>query len=173
MNAPRRRLRPLPTVPSRRWAFAAARRAFTLVEVLVALAIFALAAVVLSSSYLNILTSYEAASRGALINEDIAFARQIVLAEPDREKLEQGGEFDTAGNRHVRWTVEIHSTNTADLFNVVFTCEISDPARADGDKVTQNFTLLRPTWSTDIAERDKLRADAKERIYALQGKEGP
>lgn len=149
------------------------RAGFTLVEVLVALAIFSLAAVVLSSSYLNILTSYEAASRGALINEDIAFARQLVLAESDREKLEQGGEFDTAGNRHVRWSVQISSTNLADLFNVAFTCEVSDPARPDGDKVTQNFTILRPTWSTDVAERDKLRGDARNRILELQGKDQP
>ena len=37
---------------------------FTLVEVLVALAIFALGAVVLGSAYLNVLNSYEAVSRG-------------------------------------------------------------------------------------------------------------
>src|SRR5438876_635996 len=68
--------------------------AFTLLEVLVALAIFALAAIVLGSAYLNIINSYDIVSRTAVTSEDVAYARQIVLAEPDRKKLEDGGEFD-------------------------------------------------------------------------------
>lgn len=159
---------------ARDFPFPAARRgpraAFTLVEVLAALAIFALVAIVLGSAYLNILNSYEAASRHAVVGEDVAFARQIVLTEPDREKLEQGGEFDTAGGRRARWSVEIASTTTAELFQVTFNCEISDPARAEPDKTTQTFMLLRPTWVVDTAERDKLREEAKTRILELQTK---
>ena len=79
------------------------RRGFTLVEVLVALCIFAMAAVALGSAYLNVLISYDVLARGMQVNEDIAFARQLVLRESDRKKLEQGGEFDTAGGRRARW----------------------------------------------------------------------
>src|SRR3954469_21845317 len=89
--------------------------AFTLMEVLVALCIFAMAAVVLGSTYLNILNSYEAVSRSMAVNEDFAFARQLVLTEPDRKKLEDGGEFETVGDRHARWGVEIESTSVADV----------------------------------------------------------
>ncbi|MEO6244500.1 MAG: prepilin-type N-terminal cleavage/methylation domain-containing protein [Opitutaceae bacterium] len=149
------------------------RSAFTLIEVLVALSIFALAVVVLGSSYLNVLTSYEVLSRGMQINEDIAFARQQVLRESDRKKLEQGGEFDTAGGRRARWSVEINSTLIPDVFTVAFTCELSDPARPEADKTTQTFTLLRPTWSIDAAERGKLKEDVKIRIAELQGKKQP
>jgi general secretion pathway protein I len=145
-------------------------RAFTLLEVLVALCIFAMAAVVLSASYLNVLNSYEAVSRGLQTNEDFAFARQLVLNEPDREKLEKGGEFDTTNNRHVRWSVEIESGTIADVFKVTFTCEIADPTLPQPDKLTQTFMLLRPTWSIDAAERGKLHEDAKTRILELQGK---
>lgn len=145
------------------------RAGFTLLEVLTALVIFALAAVVLGASYVNVLNSYHVAARGMQTNEDVSFARQIVLNEPDRTKLEQGGEFDTAGNHHVKWSVEITSTNTADLFNVAFTCEVTEAARADPVKTTQNFLLLRPTWSTDLAEQGKLKEDAKARILELQG----
>jgi general secretion pathway protein I len=149
------------------------RRGFTLVEVLVALSIFALAAVVLGSSYLNVLTSYEVLSRGMQINEDIAFARQQVLRESDRKKLEQGGEFDTAGGRRARWSVDISSTLIPDVFIVAFTCEITDPARPEAEKTSQNFTLLRPTWSVDVAERGKLKEDVKTRIAEVQGKKQP
>ncbi len=144
--------------------------AFTLLEVLIALAIFAMAAVVLASSYMNILNSYEVVSRNRVNDEDIAFAREMVLREPDRAKLEQGGEFDTSGGRRARWSVEIASTNMADLFAVRFTCEVSDPSRPTPDKITQTFTLLRPTWSIDLAEQSKLRQEARTRIAEIREK---
>ena len=146
------------------------RRGFTLVEVLVALCIFALAAVMLGSSYLNVLTSYEILARGMQINEDIAFARQLMLRESDRKKIEQGGEFDTAGGRRARWSAEISSTTIPDVFRVAFACEITDPSRPEAEKTVQTFTLLRPTWSIDAGERGKLKEDVKTRILELQGK---
>jgi general secretion pathway protein I len=146
------------------------RRAFTLIEVLVSLCVFAMVAVVLGASYLNVLNSYEVVSRGMQINEDFAFARQLVLREPDRLKLEQGGEFETAGARRAKWSVEILSTTMPNVFNVNFTCEISDPTRPEPERLVQSFTLLRPTWSTDAAELGKLKTDVKTRIYELQGK---
>lgn len=145
-------------------------RGFTLVEVLVALAIFAMAAVVLGSAYVNVLNAYEAASRGMDVNEDYTFARQFVLNEPDREKVEQGGDFQTAKGLQARWSAEIESTSIADVFRVIFTCEIDDPTRPEPQKVSETFTLLRPTWSTDAAERDKLKEEAKRRILEIQEK---
>jgi len=145
-------------------------RAFTLLEVLMAKALFAMAAVMLASAYLNVLNSYETAGRAAQLNEDFAFARQLVLNEPDRKKVEEGGEFATAAGHRARWSVEIASTNVADVFRVGFTCEISDPARPEPDRVTQSFVVMRPTWVIDAAERGKLKEDAKTRILELQGK---
>lgn len=147
-----------------------ARRAFTLIEVLVALCVFAMAVVVLGAAYLNVLIGYETVARGTQVNEDFAFARQLVLREPDREKLEQGGEFETAGGRRAAWSVEITSTTVPNVFNVAFTCELNDPTRTQPDKLTQTFTVLRPTWVIDTAERDQLKAEIKTRIYELQGK---
>lgn len=143
---------------------------FTLVEVLMALTIFALAAVVLGASYVNILNSYEVVARGTVVNEDFAFARQLVLTQPDRKKLEQGGEFDTSGGRRARWSVEIASTNLPNLFDVAFTCEIADPTRPEPDRVVQQFRLIRPTWVLDAAEQGKLKEDVKTRILEIQGK---
>jgi len=157
--------RPRPDLPPRR-----ARSAFTLVEVLVALAVFAMSAIVLAGAYVNVLNSYDIVSRNAQTSADLAFARSLVLTEPDRTKLEQGGEFDTADNRHAKWSVEIASTTTADLFTVTFTCEISDSAQGEPAKTVETLTLLRPTWSIDAAERSKFREDAKTRIYNIQGK---
>jgi general secretion pathway protein I len=139
-------------------------------EVLVALAVFAMAAIVLASSYLNILNGYEVIARGTQSNADLAFARSIVLNEADRTKLEQGGQFDTADGNRLTWSVEITSTNMPELFNVALTCEMNDATQHASEKSVQTFTVLRPTWVVDAAERDKLREDAKQRILELQGK---
>jgi general secretion pathway protein I len=158
-------------MPDRDHLDSPARRAFTLLEVLVALVVFALAAVVLGSSYLNVLNTYEVAARGMTVNEDFAFARELVLREPDREKLEQGGEFETVGGRRAKWSVEIESTTMPNVFTVAFTCEIADPTRTEPERRSQRFTVLRPTWVVDTAERDKLKEDVKRRILELQGKQ--
>jgi general secretion pathway protein I len=143
---------------------------FTLLEVLVSLAVFAFAAVVLGSAYLNILNSYEAVSRGVQIGEDFSFARQLVLNQPDRKKVEEGGEFDTAKGGRARWSVEIQSTNLPNLFDVNFTCEIAAPNLGEPEKVVQQFRLLRPTWVIDPAEQGKLKEETKTRILEIQGK---
>jgi len=148
----------------------AANRGFTLLEVLVALSIVALSVVVLGSAYLNVLNAYEVVRRGAVTSEDFAFARQQVLREPDRKKLEQGGDFETSDGRRARWTVEIASTSLPDVFAVTFSCEVADPARPEPERVVQTFTVLRPTWSVDAGERGKLKEAVKTRIVELQGK---
>lgn len=163
-------MHPTPTVPRATPSHASRPTGFTLLEVLVSLTIFALAAVMLASSYLNVLNSYETVSRGVQINEDFAFARQQVLHEPDRKKVEEGGEFETAGGRRAKWSAEIESTSVADVYKVTFTCEVADPARTEPDRQVQSFVVLRPTWVVDPGERSKLKEDAKTRILEVQGK---
>ena len=147
------------------------RSGFTLLEVLVALMIFALTAVVLGSSYLNVLNSYEAASRANQHDDDLAFARSRLLAERDRTKAETGAEFDTVDNRHVRWSATILAAGLPDLFTVTFLCEISDPSKLGETRkpITQTFTVLRPTWAEPV-ENSQLKQAAQDRIAELQGK---
>ena len=131
-------------------------------EVRVSLAIFAMASIALAAAYINILNAYDIAAKANQTDADVDFARSLVLNEPDRKKLEQGGDFDSANGGHVHWSVDIESTNEADLFTVTFTCEVTNPDQNNGQpqKTVQTFTVLRPTWSIDPAERDKLREDA-------------
>ena len=142
--------------------------AFTLLEVLVSLAIFALAAVVMGATYVNALNAYEAASRRNGYDEDLRFARTAVLTEADRDKVEEGGDLDLGGNKRAHWEADVAPTNTADLFSVTWTCTITDSTRPQPYKVTQTFLLLRPTWS-DPVDRSQLLQQAKDRILKLQG----
>ena len=141
--------------------------AFTLLEVLIALAIFALAAVVLGATYVNALNAYEAVSRRNAYDADLRFVRSAVLTEADRDKVEEGGDLDLGENKRAHWQADIAATDTVDLFSVAWTCEITDPARREPYRVTQTFLLLRPTWS-DPVERTKLLDQVKQRILELQ-----
>ena len=146
------------------------RGGFTLLEVLMAILIFALSAIILASAYVNVLNAYAVTDKYAESNSEVTLARSLVLTEPDRKKLEQGGEFQTSDNRRVRWDVEILSTTTADLFTVNFTVSVDALGATEPAKTTQTFTVLRPTWSIDPGERAKLREDVKNRILEMQAK---
>jgi Tfp pilus assembly protein PilV len=141
---------------------------FTMLEVLFALLISVMASVVLGSAYINVLNGYDLAQRANARNDDLDFARAQLLAEPDHDKAEKGDEFDSANSRHVSWHAQISPTQTMDLFAVVFTCEITDPSAKGPDTVTQNFMVLRPTWS-DPTDHTTLLAAAKAQIAKIQG----
>lgn len=136
---------------------------FTLLEVLVSLAIFALAVVVLGATYVNVLNGYDAVARRNQQDQGLAFIRSALLAESDRKKAEQGGDLALPGNRAVRWSAQIEEAAVADLFQIELRCEIRDPARAEPWVNVEKFLLLRPTWS-DPGTRDKLRQSARERL---------
>ena len=141
---------------------------FTLIEVLLALMVFGLTAVVLGAAYLNVLNSYEAAQRSNQDDDEVAFARSQLLVIADLPTAEAGQEFDD-GDRHVKWTAGADPTTTTDLFTVTFTCVISPSGAAAPRTVVETFMLVRPTWS-DPTERTTLRQNAANRIALFQGK---
>ena len=144
-------------------------RGFTLIEVLAALLIFSLTAVVLGGAYLNVLNSYEAAQRSNANEDAVYFAWAELLKQADLTQAEAGAEFDD-GDRHVKWTAEIDPAATTDLFTVTFTCAITGQNASDSKNVVETFMLLRPTWS-DPAARSTLRQAAADRIALVQGKQ--
>jgi general secretion pathway protein I len=136
---------------------------FTLIEVLVSLAIFALAAVVLSAAYLNVLSSYQAAARRQRGEEDWKLVRAAVVAEADRAVVEQGGFLPLPDQRRLRWTATIEPTEVADLFAVTLEAELERATEAEAWTRSERVMLLRPAWS-DASERAQLRAATKARL---------
>jgi len=135
---------------------------------MIALAVFALAAVVLGATYVNILNAYHVVNRGETRDEEVRFARALLLAEPDRTKAEEGGDFEGSAGGRVTWQAEIEQSSTADLFKVTFKCEVAETnATVPSKPVTETFMLLRPTWSEGL-DMTKLRQEAKDRIVELR-----
>ncbi|MEI6107243.1 MAG: prepilin-type N-terminal cleavage/methylation domain-containing protein [Opitutae bacterium] len=141
----------------------ASARGFTLLEVLVSLAIFALAAVILAAAYVNTLTAFDAAARQQGRQQDLTWVRAGILAEPERKVVEEGGELVLPDDRRVRWEAEITPTGVADLFQVTLHCTFTGSGRAGAWTQDSQLMVLRPTWSESDA-REKLRAAARAKL---------
>lgn len=140
-----------------------ARRAFTIAEVLAALSIVMMAAVVLGTAYINVLLGYEHAKRSTQIDADVRFAREILFRLPELEDVEDGDDFETADGRRIIWKAIVEPTRVPDLFDVEFQVEVIEANSGDGETITERFRLLRPTWSEDD-ESDLLRQEMRDDI---------
>ncbi|MFT3782947.1 MAG: prepilin-type N-terminal cleavage/methylation domain-containing protein [Nibricoccus sp.] len=147
------------------------KRGFTVLEVMIAIAIFVGAAIVLGGAYLGIMNAYAQIDTGGDFKNDVMFARSAILSEPDMETIEKGGEFDAANAHHVSWKATIEPTDIADLFNVTFECEINGADLPQVVHITEQFRALRPTWSKPD-DRERLRTAARDRIQKLQTTQG-
>lgn len=145
------------------------RVGFTLIEVLVALAIFAIAAVVLGAAYVNLIQTHAALRDRDGREADIAFARDALLIEPDRAKVERGGDVVLPDGRTGNWRATVEPTEVSDLFDVEIEFSAPPPS-GTGEMVrtTSKLRLLRPTWST-AAERKRIRDAARQRIEKERG----
>ncbi len=151
-------------------------RGFTLLEVLFALLIFVGYAVVLGSSYINVLnTATTSPSVPMSADEDVEFGPRLGKCSPSRTttSAEQGGEYDSANGRHVSWHAQIdRATQTVDLFcgRVYLRDQRPERARAraryDHGK-TSWFCV--PTWSDPRRSAQPLLDAAKQQIEKLQG----
>ncbi|MEO6994894.1 MAG: prepilin-type N-terminal cleavage/methylation domain-containing protein [Lacunisphaera sp.] len=139
-------------------------RGFTLVEVLISLAIFALAAVVLAVTYLNILGGYQAVGHRQQSEEEWKLIRSVVLSESDRTKVEAGGQLQLPDNSNVQWKATIESTTVADLFTVTIQSQPEFATGNDSRVQEQKIMLLRPSWS-DPVERNQLRAASQAKLF--------
>jgi general secretion pathway protein I len=137
--------------------------AFTLIEVLVSLGIFALAAVVLGTAYVNVLVGYQTMRIRTAEKSETALVRAMLLAEPELTRAEKGGQVPLAAGGMLRWQATIEETSVADLFRVNLEMEISPGGRAAQRRENLAFLLLRPTWSK-ADQREKLRAASRERL---------
>ncbi len=138
------------------------RRAFTLLEVLLALALFASAVVVLTSSYLNIIEGLESVRGDREFEQEVRWVREQALLQADLKELEKGGETKTPAGATLVWTAQVEAAAVADLFTVDLHVEMT-AEREKKREYNERLTVLRPAWSEPV-ERGKLFEEAKRRI---------
>ena len=138
--------------------------AFTLVEVMVALAIFGMAVVVLGAAYVNVLNGYEAIRRDKIKEEELAFVFARILGYQVREDFEAGGTVDTLHAGPFSWSASLERTQVADLFEAEI--RVTLPERDIGGRraeTTERVLIFRPGWE-ESAERDRLWTETRERL---------
>lgn len=140
-----------------------ARAAFSLIEVVIAVAIFAMAATVLTSAFANALLARERSVSNDLLNVDIRAVRLQLLLEASLEDAEDGDDMETLSSGEASWEAEIEPTEVVDLFRVQLNIKFSEPPEDLPSEYTETLYLLRPTWS-DGGERSDLLQDKRDAL---------
>ncbi len=144
-------------------------RAFSLIEVLVALAIFALAAVGLGAAYSNVLLGRQALKQYDVGAEDMARCRAALLETVNFDDIEVGGDIYLPDDRMARWQGKVEPTAVSDLFAVTLSAEIQKETGGEFIPMKEETRLLlRPSWST-ASDRKVIRDAAKERLLKERG----
>lgn len=140
-----------------------AKYGFTLIEVVIAVALFAMAATVLSSTFVNALLARDRVHSNDIHNADIRAVRMQLLLEPNIEEAKDGDQYATLNSGEASWRAQIEPTEVVDLFQVLLEIEFSDPHEEQETKYSEVLYLLRPTWS-EAAERSDLLQGKKEAL---------
>lgn len=137
------------------------KKGFSLIEVVIAVALFAMAATVLSSTFVNALLARDRVQSNDIRNADIRAVRLQLLLTPNLEDAEDGSEIETLSNGEATWRAEIEPTNVIDLFRVELYIEFLDPQEEQEASHQETLYLLRPTWS-ESSDRSDLLQEKKE-----------
>ena len=144
--------------------------AFSLIEVLIALALFAIAANVISSAFINALLSRERNDSRLYNDFAIQTARMQLLLEKNIEDAEDGGTVETLELGEVDWYAEILPTEIVDLFEVQLYGTFYDLEDSQKANFSETLFLLRPTWSKSD-ERSMLLEDKKQDLLEKRDSE--
>ena len=144
--------------------------AFSLIEVLIALALFAIAANVISSAFINALLSRERNDSRLYNDFAIQTARMQLLLEKNIEDAEDGGTVETLELGEVDWYAEILPTEIVDLFEVQLYGTFYDLEDSQKANFSETLYLLRPTWS-ESDERSMLLEDKKQDLLEIRDSE--
>ena len=146
---------------------------FMLVEVLIALALFGLSAVILvDGAFVATRVAREMEDTREL-EQDLIWARSQILGTSDYEKFSEGGEIEALSMGEVTWETEVEMTDVLDLYKVLLRLEYEgneDFGIQPGIRESEMY-LFRPTWSFHkdfSSDRSRLLEDRKSKMREHQ-----
>ena len=148
-------------------------RGFMLIEVLIALALFALMAVYLvEGAFIGSRTMLQMKASQEL-DHDLLWARSEIFRETNYEKLKEGGELETVNIGEIVWEVEVEMTDIVDLYRVLLTLSWDGNSELGIESGEREYVmlLLRPIWmnhSDFKTERQWLLEAKSEKIRELR-----
>ena len=146
---------------------------FMLVEVLIALALFGLSAVILvDGAFVATRVAREMVDTREL-EQDLIWVRSQVLGISDFEKFSEGGDIEALSMGEVRWETEVEMTDVLDLYRVLLRLDYEgneDYGIESGTRESIMY-LLRPTWgvhSDFSSDRARLLDDRRRKMQDHQ-----
>lgn len=139
------------------------RSGFSLIELLIALGVFAFAMVLISQTFFNILSALQRHEQQKQNINDLRFVRSQALLEADLDTFEDGGEIETLDSGRARWEADVEPTELPHFFRVQLRVMFSGSERTAAWEHAETLYLLRPTWS-EAADSSELMARVRERI---------
>ena len=146
---------------------------FMLVEVLIALALFGLSAVILvDGAFVATRVAREMVDTREL-EQDLIWARSQILGISDYEKFSEGGDIEALSMGEVTWETEVEMTDVLDLYRVVLRLDYDgneDYGIEPGTRESAMY-LLRPTWgahSDFSSDRGRLLDDRRRKMQDHQ-----
>ena len=148
-------------------------RGYLLIEVLVALALFGMAAVYLVDGAFVAARFARQMKDTREMEQDLRWVRSQIFAEPDYEKISDGDEIETLTLGEVRWETQVELSPVVDVYKVILTLEYdgSEEMGIESGERESVMYLLRPTWSKhgDFAtDRARLLQDKRDKIREIR-----
>ena len=146
---------------------------FMLIEVLIALALFGMAAVFLVDGISVASRTMRLMKDTREMEQDLLWARSQIFKEHRYEEIEDGGEIKALTIGEITWETEIEMTEVVDLYSVVLTMEYEgndEIGIEPGERISKMF-LLRPGWANEsdfATERSRLLEDKKDKIREMK-----
>ena len=144
-----------------------------LIEVLIALALFGMAAVFLVDGISVASRTMRLMKDTREMEQDLLWARSQIFKEHRYEEIEDGGEIKALTIGEITWETEIEMTELVDLYSVVLTMEYEgndEIGIEPGERISKMF-LLRPGWANEsdfATERSRLLEDKKDKIREMK-----
>lgn len=144
-----------------------------LIEVLVALALFGMAAVFLVDGISVASRTMRLMKDTREMEQDLLWARSQIFKEHRYEEIEDGGEIKALTIGEITWETEIEMTEVVDLYSVVLTMEYEgndEIGIEPGERISKMF-LLRPGWANEsdfATERSRLLEDKRDKIREMK-----
>lgn len=144
------------------------KKGFTLIEVTVALAIFALASVALTQSFLSGMFSLENFKFDDAQEDSLMFVYSQVLNTKERSDVEKGGSIKTIESGDVKWSAKVQKTSVLDLYKVDINVVFDDEKFAKKPQsYREEFYRYKPEWSERGEREEILRNQEKRREQSV------
>ncbi|MEM7671787.1 MAG: type II secretion system protein [Verrucomicrobiota bacterium] len=137
------------------------KRGFSLIEVLLAMAILGVGIGVLAQAMINAVNAVGSLEANDSLYHDVEFVARRAMMNHDRQTFEDGGDVPLPNNNTARWEAEIEETETLDLLRVEFKIELPESDTYPEFSDTFTVYLYRKGWMDPI-DRETLLNDKKE-----------